>query len=52
MPLGGSLSEDLPLVEFMCLVFACTPDESCCGQLWPLLCLCDVFRALIISLIC
>ena len=46
--------EDVPLVEFMYLVFAHTPGESYCRQLrsW-LLCLYDVFHfeALINSLI-
>ena len=43
----------IPLVEFMCLVFTPMPGESCCRRLRSLLlCLCDVFRALVNSLLC
>ena len=43
--------EDVPLVEFMYLVFTCMPGESYCRWLRSLLlCSCDVFRALINSL--
>ena len=46
-------SEDVPLVEFMYLVFARVPGESYRRQLRSLLLyLCDVFRALINSLVC
>ena len=45
--------EDKPLVEFMCLVFTRMPGESYRRRLRSLLLyLCDVFRALIISLVC
>ena len=44
--------EDVPLVEFMYLVFTRTPDESYRGRLRSLLYLCYVFRALINSLVC
>ena len=39
---GSSLSEDVPLVEFMYLVFTHMPGESYCRQLLRslLLCLC------------
>ena len=44
---------DVPLVEFMYLVFTRMPGESYCRRLRSLLlCLCDVFRMLINSLIC
>ena len=44
----------LPLVEVMYLVFTRMPVESCRRRLifFLLLCLCDVFRALINSLLC
>ena len=43
----------LPLVEFMHLVFTCMPGDSYCKPFRPLLlCLCDVFRAQINSLVC
>ena len=43
----------VPLVEFLYLVFKRMPDESYRRQLGSLLlCLCDVFRALINSLVC
>ena len=49
----GVLFEDVPLVEFMCLVFTRMPGESYRRRLTSLLlCLCDVFRALISSLVC
>ena len=45
--------EDVPLVEFMYLVFTRMPGKSYCRRLRFLLsCLCDVFRALINSLVC
>ena len=41
------------LVEFMYLVFTCMPGESYRRRLRSLLlCLCDVFRSLINSLVC
>ena len=42
--------EKVPLVEFMYLVFTRMPGDIYCRSL--LLCLCDVFRALINSLMC
>ena len=46
-------TEDVPLVEFMYLVFTHTPGESYRRRHRSLLlCLCDVFRALINSLVC
>ena len=47
-------TEDVPLVEFMYLVFTGMPGESSCRWLWSLLlCLCDIFFwALINSLVC
>ena len=55
MPLGGILfqrrKEDVPLVEFMYLVFTYMPGESYCTRLKSLLLyLSHVFRALINSL--
>ena len=45
-------AEDVPLVEFISLVFTRTPGESDCKQLLSsLLCLCDIFQALINSLV-
>ena len=45
--------EDVPLVEVMYLVFARMPCESYRSRLGSLLlCLCDVFGALINSLVC
>ena len=38
--------------EFMYLAFTCMPSESYCWGLRSLLCLCDVFWALINSLVC
>ena len=53
VPLVEFIAEDVPLVEFMYLVFICMPDESCRRRLRSvLLYLCDVFRALINSLVC
>ena len=47
----GESIEDSPLVEFMYLVFTRMPGESYRSLLRSLLlCLCDVFRALINSL--
>ena len=44
---------NVPLMEFMYLVFTRMPGESYCRRLRSLLlCLCDVFRTLINSLIC
>ena len=49
----GQHYTDVPLVEFMHLVFTCMPDESYCRQLRSLLlCVHDVFWALINSLVC
>ena len=42
--------EKVPLVEFMYIVFTRMPGDIYCRSL--LLCLCDVFRALINSLVC
>ena len=51
--LSDLLSEDVLLVEFMYLVFTCMPGESYCRWLMSLmLCLCDVFWALVNSLVC
>ena len=45
-------TEDVPLAEFVCLVFTRMLAESYCRQLRSLLlCLCDVFRALINSFV-
>ena len=44
--------KDVPLVELMYLVFTCMPGKSYNRQLRALLCLCDVFQALINSLVC
>ena len=45
--------QDIPLVEFMYLIFTRMPSESYRRQLKSLLlCLCDVFRVLINSLVC
>ena len=47
------LHQDVPLVEFMYLVFTCMPGESYRRRLRSLLLyLCYVFRALINSLVC
>ena len=43
--------ENLPLVEFMSLVFTRMPGEGYRRQLRSLLCLCDVVRALIDSIL-
>ena len=50
---GGGGGEGVSLVEFMYLhvVFTRMPGESYCGRLRSLLYLCDVFRALINSLV-
>ena len=45
-------NENIPLVEFMYLVFTCMPGESDRRRLRSLLYLCYVFRALINSLVC
>ena len=46
-------AEDVPLVEFIYLVFTRMPGESYRKQLLSLLfCLCDIFQALINSLVC
>ena len=45
-------SEDVPLVEFMYLVFTRMAGERCRRRLGSLLYLCWVFRALINSLVC
>ena len=45
--------EEVPVVEFMYLAFTRTPGESDRRRLRSFLsCLCDIFRALIISLVC
>ena len=44
--------QDVPLVEFVCLVFIGMPDESYRRRLGSLLYLCDVFLTLINSLMC
>ena len=45
--------EDVPQVEFMCLVFTHMPGESYCRWLGSLLlCLCHIFPVLINSLVC
>ena len=41
---------DVPLVEFMYLVIKCTPGESYRRRIRPLLYLCYVFQALILTL--
>ena len=47
------MAENVPLVEFMYLVFTRMPGDSYRRRLRSLLwCLCDVFRALINSLVC
>ena len=47
------LFEDVALVEFLYLVFTRMPGESCCSQFGSLLlCLCDVFQALVNSRVC
>ena len=49
----GSVIEDIPLVEFMYLVFIRILRESYRRRLTSLLmCLCDVFRALINFIVC
>ena len=49
---GASFFEDVPVVEFMYLIFTRVPGESYRGRLrYLLLCLCYVFRALINSLV-
>ena len=46
------ISKDVPLVEFMYLVLTCMSSESYCRWLRSLLlCWCDIFRALINSLV-
>ena len=50
---GESYCGNIPLVQFMYLVFTRMPGESYCRRLRSLLlCLCDVFRTLINSLVC
>ena len=50
---GMKAFEDIPSVEFMYLVFIRVQGESYRRRLGSLLlCLCDVFRALINSLVC
>ena len=44
------VDEDVPLVEFMYLVFTCMPGESYCRCLWSLLLCCDVSWVLIFPL--
>ena len=45
-------TDDVPLVEFMYLVFTCMPGESYCRWLRSLLYLCYAFWVLINSLVC
>ena len=53
LPLGQTGSHvPLPLLEFMYLVFTRMPGESSRRRIGSLLYLCDVFRALINSLVC
>ena len=53
VPEVQNVEQVFSLVEFMYLVFTCMPVESYCWWLRSLLlCLCDVFRALINSLVC
>ena len=53
MPQGGILSEDVPLVKFVYLVFTRMPGESYRRRLGSLLLyLRYVFRALINSFVC
>ena len=54
MLLGASVFEDVPLVEFMHLVFTRMPGDSYRGRLRSsFLCSCDVFHgARINSLVC
>ena len=49
---GETYTEDVPLVAFVYLVCTRMPGESYRRLLGSLLCLCDVFRALINSLVC
>ena len=51
-PLGDLLFQDVALVEFMYLLFTHVSGESYRRRLRALLCLSDVFRALINSLAC
>ena len=45
--------EEVPLVDFiMYLAFTRMPGETCSRRLGSFLCLCDVFRAVINSLVC
>ena len=52
MPLGDIFFEGVPVVDFMHLVFTHMPCESYRRRLRSLSCLCDVFSALIKSLVC
>ena len=52
MPLGDMFFEGIPLVDFLHLVFTRTPCESYRRRLRSLSSLCDVFSALIKSLVC
>ena len=49
---GGGLFEAVPLVEVMYFVFTRMAGENYHRRLWSLLSLCDVFQALINSLVC
>ena len=50
--MGGEVDEDVPLVELMYPVFTRVPGESYRRRLRSLLlCLSDIFRALISSLV-
>ena len=50
--INSDLFEDVPLVEFMYLIFTRMPGESYRRRLRSLLCLCDDSRVLINSLVC
>ena len=39
---AATILRNVPLVEFMYLVFTCMPGESYCRQLWSLLCLISI----------
>ena len=53
VPEVQNVEQVFSLVEFMSLIFTCMPAESYCWWLRSLLlCLCDIFWALINSLVC
>ena len=45
-------TEDVPWMEFVYLVFTCMPGKCYCRKFRSLLFWCDIFRALINSLVC